>query len=242
MKTRIPKITLVGAGPGDPELLSMAGLEALENADAVLYDALVNPLILDYASKKCELIYVGKRLGAHAYKQEEINQMLVDCALKYGHVVRLKGGDPYVFGRGNEELQYAQARNIETKVIPGMSSSLALADLVGIPLIYDDVSTDFWVITGSTKNGNLSDDLLTAVKLDVTVVILMGMHHISAITALYREEKKQLLPVAIVQNGSLPDQRVVTGTISDIEQKITDQGIGAPAIIIIGQVVGLRSV
>lgn len=242
MKTKMPKITLVGAGPGDPELLSMAGLEALESADAILYDALVNPIVLGYAAKKCELIYVGKRSGAHAYKQEEINQMLVECALKYGHVVRLKGGDPYVFGRGNEELQYAQAKNIETKVIPGMSSSLALADLVGIPLIYDEVSTDFWVITGSTKNGNLSEDLLTAVKLDVTVVILMGMQHISAITALYRNEGKHLLPVAIVQNGSLPDQRVVVGTINDIEQKIVYQGIGAPAIIIIGEVVGLQCV
>lgn len=242
MEAKTPKITLVGAGPGDPELLSMAGLEALESADAVLYDALVNPLILEYAAEKSALIYVGKRLGAHAYKQEEINLMLVDYALKYGHVVRLKGGDPYVFGRGNEELQYAQARNIETAVIPGMSSSLALPDLIGIPLIHEEVSTDFWVITASTKNGNLSDDLLTAVKLDVTVVVLMGMQHIKAIAALYRREEKQLLPVAIVQNGSLPDQRIAIGTIDDIEQKIIDQAIGAPAIVIIGQVAGLQCI
>lgn len=241
MEAKTPKITLVGAGPGDPELLSIAGLEALESADAILYDALVNPLILEYAADKCELMYVGKRLGAHAYKQEEINQMLVDCALKYGHVVRLKGGDPYVFGRGNEELQYAQARNIATAVIPGMSSSLALADSIGIPLIYEGVSTDFWVITGSTKNGDLSEDLLTAVKLDITVVVLMGMQHISAITDLYRCEQKQSLPVAIVQNGSLPDQRVAIGTIDNIEQRIIDQGLGAPAIIIIGQVVGFST-
>lgn len=232
-----PKITLVGAGPGDPELLSMAGVEALIAADVILYDALVNTAILAYAKEDTKKVFVGKRAGQHAHSQENINKMLVDFALNYGHVVRLKGGDPYIFGRGNEELQYARSKSIETLVIPGVSSAIAIADLVNIPLIQKDLSTDFWVITGSTKEGDLSKDLYLAAKLDQTVVILMGVQHIDKIVSLYKQENKSQLPVAVIQNGSLNTQKSVVGTINTIQSLVLDQGICAPAIIIIGKTV-----
>ncbi|MEH6308659.1 uroporphyrinogen-III C-methyltransferase [Olivibacter sp. CPCC 100613] len=230
-----PKITLVGAGPGDPELLSLAGVEALGNADVVLYDALVDPAILVYAKKGSEKIFVGKRAGCHAYGQESINKMLVHFAHSYGHVVRLKGGDPYIFGRGSEELQYAKSKNIETVVVPGVSSSMAVAELAGISLIDKNLSADFWVITGSTKEGDMSRDLYLAAKLDQTVVILMGTQHIEKIVDLYKKESKGKMPIAIVQNGSLRTQRTLFATIDTIQHEIAEKGLLTPAIIVVGK-------
>jgi len=230
-----PKITLVGAGPGDPELLSLAGARALETADVVLYDALVNPAILAYAKKNIKKIFVGKRAGCHSYVQDNINKMLVDFANSYGHVVRLKGGDPYIFGRGSEELQFAKSKNIETSVIPGVSSAIAVAELAGISLINKNGSSDFWVITGSTKDGGLSRDLYLAAKLDQTVVVLMGIQHIEKIVELYKMEGRGSLPIAIIQNGSLDNQRMVFSTIETVLHEIADKQVLTPAILVIGK-------
>lgn len=234
---RKSKITLVGAGPGDPELLSIAGVQALQIADVVLYDALVNPLLLEHTKPSCRRVYVGKRLGNHVFKQEEINTLLVDEALEHGHVVRLKGGDPYIFGRGNEELQFAQSKGIAVEVIPGVSSALALAELAGIPLLYKGISDNFWVITASTQGGVLSKDIEQAALLDITVVILMGMQHLSKIVQLYKMAGKTNSPIAIIQHGSLPEQKVAIGKMANIEQEVTVLQITNPAVIIIGNIV-----
>ena len=232
-----PKITLVGAGPGDIDLISLKGLKALSNANVVLYDALVNEELLEYAPQDALRIFVGKRANHHAYSQQEINEMLVAYARSNGHVVRLKGGDPFVFGRGGEELEYAAEHHIPTTVIPGISSSIALAGLQGIPLTYRGVSESFWVITGATTAGTVSNDIYTAAQTDATVVVLMGLNKLAEITLIYQREGKGGLPIAIIQNGSLPDEKIALGTIDTIVANAKERQIGAPAVIVIGDVV-----
>src|SRR5690606_37754072 len=158
------KITLVGAGPGGTDLISLRGLKALAKADIVLYDALVSEELLQYCPQAVQKIYVGKRSSQHAYRQDEINQMLVDYAISHGHVVRLKGGDPFVFGRGYEEIEFAQKRNIETEVIPGISSAIGVPSLQGIPITHRGTTESFWVITGTTSSGKIAQDVYTAAK------------------------------------------------------------------------------
>ncbi|MDQ3395072.1 MAG: uroporphyrinogen-III C-methyltransferase, partial [Bacteroidota bacterium] len=148
MKKQVyPKITLVGAGPGDPELFTLKGISTLKAADVVLYDALVNEDLLSYIPESALKIYVGKRAGNHSLTQDQINHLMVDMALSYGHVVRLKGGDPFVFGRGHEEISFAKSFNIPTAVVPGISSAVAVAELQQIPLTKRGVSDSFWVLT-----------------------------------------------------------------------------------------------
>ncbi len=231
------KITLVGAGPGDAELISLKGLKALAKANVILYDALVNEELLEYAPKDALKVYVGKRANLHAYSQQQINEMLVAYARSHGHVVRLKGGDPFVFGRGGEELDYAAEHDIPTSVIPGISSSVALAGLQGIPLTYRGISESFWVITGATTAGKVSDDIYTAAKTDATVVILMGLNKLDEIVRIYQQEGKGALPIAVIQNGSLPEEKIALGTIDTIVRKTEQQQIGAPAVILVGDVV-----
>lgn len=234
---RQPKITLVGAGPGDTDLISLKGLKALASADAVLYDALVNEELLDYAPEHALRIFVGKRSNRHTYSQLEINQMMVDLAQTNGHVVRLKGGDPFVFGRGGEELDYAAAYHIPTAVVPGISSAVALAGLQGIPLTYRGISESFWVITGATTAGSVSKDIYAAAQTDATVVVLMGLNKLAEITGIYLEAGRGELPVAVIQNGSLPDEKIALGNMGNIVDEAEAQQIGAPAVIIIGEVV-----
>ena len=231
------RITLVGAGPGDPELLSLKGVETLRAANAVLYDALVSTDLLDYAPTDAVRLFVGKRAGNHAYKQEEINQLLVDYARKYGHVVRLKGGDPYVFGRGNEELRHAQRHGIPVEVVAGVSSALGLAEGHGIPLTGDGTADSFWVITGSTRSGQLAEDVVIAAKNDITAVILMGINNLAAIVDCYQRERKGKTPVAIIQNGSTPNERILIAEVDMVLTEAENQQIGAPAVIIIGHAV-----
>jgi len=163
------KLTLVGAGPGDPDLITLKGIKALRQADVVLYDALISKELLDHAPR-AEKIYVGKRRGIHRFSQEEINEMIVRKALGYGHVVRLKGGDPFVFGRGSEEIEHAQSFGIPTDVIPGISSSLAVPSSIGIPLTKRGISESFWVITGCNSQRELSRDLELAARSTATLV------------------------------------------------------------------------
>ncbi|MCG9972916.1 uroporphyrinogen-III C-methyltransferase [Christiangramia crocea] len=233
---KLPKVSLVGAGPGDPELLTLKALKALESAGAVLYDALVNQDILHHAPNAVKL-FVGKRKGCQSYTQEEINELLVEHALRYGHVVRLKGGDPFVFGRGSEEIAHLTRRGISTEVVPGISSALAVPAYNGIPVTHRQVAESFWVITGTTSARELSDDIRLAARSSATVVILMGMSKLPQIVSIFKREGKDKTPVSVIQNGTREDQKSCIGKISNIEELVTEQKLGSPAIIIVGEVV-----
>ncbi|GAB4020494.1 uroporphyrinogen-III C-methyltransferase [Spirosoma koreense] len=233
------KLTLVGAGPGDPDLITVKGIRALQQADVVMYDALVHPDLLEYCRPDTLKVYVGKRRGAYSCMQEDINPLIVHYARQYGQVVRLKGGDSFVFGRGYEEIDFARQHGIETDVIPGLSSSYAVPASAGIPLTTRGVSESFWVVTGTTKDGQFSIDLRLAAQSSATVVILMGMHKLADIVAVFAGYGKADTPVAVIQNGTLPDERMVSGTVRDILDKVNETGIGNPAIIVVGAVAGL---
>ena len=235
-KKKHPKVTLVGAGPGDPKLFTLAGIEALVEADVVLYDALVSKDLLKYAGCS-EKIFVGKRKGNHRYTQDEINQLIVSKAFEYGNVVRLKGGDPFVFGRGAEELNYIDTFGIETEVIPGISSATSVPQRQGISLTHRGISESFWVITGTTSNRKLSQDLALAAQSTATVVLLMGMSNLAEIVKEYQQLHKGDLPVAIIQNGFMNTEKVGIGRINSIEAIVADKGLSNPAIIVIGEVV-----
>jgi uroporphyrin-III C-methyltransferase len=233
-----PLVTLVGAGPGDPDLLTIKGAKALAEANVVLYDALANEEILAYAPKKAIKIFVGKRKGNHSYSQDQINQLIVDNALTYGHVVRLKGGDPFIFGRGSEEIEYVESFGIPTFVVPGISSSIAVPAYQGISLTKRGVSESFWVITGTTSARKLSADVALAAQSSATVVILMGMSKLDQIVSIFQKESKGETPVAIIQNGTTPEEKVGFGTVNNIQQVVLENNLSSPAIIVIGEVVG----
>lgn len=232
-----PKITLVGAGPGDPDLITVKVINALSEADVVLYDALVNPELLKYVPLKAKKIYVGKRNGKHTYSQEEINKLLVDYAFTHGHVVRLKGGDPFVFGRGAEELEYAETFNIETDLVPGISSSIAVPALQRIPVTHRGTSESFWVLTGKNSEGKVPEDVKLAAQSEATVVILMGLGKLKEIVSIFQSYKRNNTPVAVIQNGSLQTENIAIGSIDTIVEAVEQEGIAAPAIIVIGEVV-----
>jgi len=230
------KLTLVGAGPGDPELITLKGINALKSADVILYDALINPVLLEHAPQAIK-IFVGKRKGFHRYTQDEINQKIVENAYEHGHVVRLKGGDPFVFGRGSEEIDYVENYGLHTDIVPGISSSIAVPSSIGIPLTQRGVSESFWVITGCTSNRELSLDVRLAAQSSATVVILMGMNKLSQIVSVFKELDKEDTPVAIIQNGTLENQNSGIGEISTIEDVVKTKNLSSPAIIVIGEVV-----
>ena len=234
------RLTLVGAGPGDPELLTLKAVKALRSADVVLYDALVNEEILEYAAQ-AERIFVGKREGFHSFSQEEINKLIVTKALKGKHVVRLKGGDPFVFGRGKEEQEYAESFGIETTVIPGISSCVAVPSALGIPVTSRGVSESFWVITGTTSSGKLSKDIALAAQSSATVIILMGLKKLRQIVEIYLNEGKGRIPVAVIQNGTLAHQKEIISTVSNIVDLVEENHIHGPAVLVIGEVVHLAT-
>jgi uroporphyrin-III C-methyltransferase len=232
-----PKVTLVGAGPGDPELITLKAVLALNKADVVLYDALVDKSLLKHAPAQAIKTFVGKRVGKHSCPQEETNRLCVENALKHGHVVRLKGGDPFVFGRGAEEIDYIEAFGIPTEVVPGITSAVAVPASLGIPVTKRGISESFWVITATTSSGELSRDISIAAQSTATVVILMGTKKLPEIVKAYTMAGKSEIPVAIIQNGTTKEERYVAGTIQDIQAKATQSNIAAPAIIIVGEVV-----
>lgn len=237
-----PRLTVVGAGPGDVDLITLKAIKAIEAANVILYDALVNEALLSYASRDAELIFVGKRKGCYAFQQEQINELIVEKAKEKGHVVRLKGGDPFIFGRGAEEIDYVRPFGLETYMVPGITSAIAVPAYQGIPLTKRGASESFWVITGTTKNHDLSNDVALAAKSTATVVILMGMHKLNEIVRVFSIENKQDTPVAIIQNGTKTDENVGIGTISTIEAVVNKKKLTSPAIIVIGEVVKERVV
>lgn len=240
MSSKTPKLTVVGAGPGDVELITLKAIKAIESADVILYDALINEDLLKYASPDAEFIFVGKRKGCYAFQQEQINELIVTKAKEKGHVVRLKGGDPFIFGRGAEEIDYVKQFGLETFVVPGISSALAVPAYQGIPLTKRGSAESFWVITGTTKAHQLSKDVAIAAKSTATIVILMGMGKLAEIVRIFSEENKQDTPIAIIQEGTTQNEKFGFGTISTICKVVEEKQLANPAIIIIGDVVKER--
>jgi uroporphyrin-III C-methyltransferase len=238
MKKEIyPKLTVVGAGPGDPELITIKAVHAISEADVILFDALVNKELLKHAPINTIKIYVGKRANMHEYTQDEINNLIVRYAFTHGRVVRLKGGDPFVFGRGREELLYAETFNIETAFVPGISSSIGVPGYAGIPVTHRGISESFWVITGTTQSGEISTDVIEASKSNATVVILMGLSKLKQIVEIFSDAGKKSTPVAVIQNGTLGSENVALANIENIVAEVEDLNIESPAIIVIGEVV-----
>jgi len=235
-----PKVTLLGAGPGDPDLLTLKGVKALQTADVVLYDALTNEALLEHAPATAIKVYVGKRSGEHSHSQDAINQLMIDYALNYGHVVRLKGGDPFVFGRGYEELDFAASYNVPVTVIPGISSAIGVPGLQQIPVTHRGLSESFWVITGTTTNGQISADIYQAATSNATVVILMGLKKLTKIVEVFKAAGRAQLPAAVVQNGSTETEKLVISTVENIVAKVAEEKIEAPALLIFGEVVSLH--
>lgn len=232
-----PRVTLVGAGPGDAELITLKGIKALKAADVVLFDALVSEEILSLIPDGVPSLSVGKRAGVHSHTQEEINEMIVELAYIHGHVVRLKGGDPFVFGRGAEEIQYAEAHGVQAEVIPGISSAIAVPGALNIPVTARGASESFWVITGTTREGAMSNDIRLAAQSTATVVILMGMKNLAQIVQCFLDQGRGHVPVAIIQNGTMPNQRSVVGNIASIVSMTKTEDLNSPGIIVVGEVV-----
>ncbi len=234
------KLSLLGAGPGDPELISLKGIKALQTADVILYDALVNEQLLDWAPAHCLRIFVGKRAGRHEKQQEEINRMIVGYAQAKGHVVRLKGGDPFVFGRGAEERDFAKAYGIKVEYIPGISSSIAVPGLADIPLTQRGMSESFTVVTGTLRNGEISPDLKHAASGQSTLVILMGLKKLDKIVEIVGKSRGGSEGIALIQQGSTSGQRVLVGNLGNIVSLQHSAQIQSPVLIIIGSVVRNR--
>lgn len=237
-QVRKPELVVVGAGPGDPELITLKAIKALQRADVVMYDNLINRNLLAYAPSTCEKIYVGKQPYGEYTPQEEIHRLILEKTLARGYVVRLKGGDPFIFGRGMEEIQFARDQGIMVSYIPGITSMLALG-LEGISLTHRDLSESVWLLTGNKKDGTLSEDLALAMRSRATVVIYMGMKKLETIANLFISEGLGLLPAAIIQNASMETCKKVLGRVKDLERMASDGGLHHPALIVIGEVLTL---
>ena len=238
----VPFLSLVGAGPGDPELITLKAIRAIEKADVILYDALANEQLLDYAAPGCIKQFVGKRFGCHTLSQQEINAQIIEMAFRCGRVVRLKGGDPFVFGRAQEEIDAARQAGIEVEVIPGISSALAVPAAQMIPLTCRGLNESFWVTTGTTQSGDISPDISIAASSSATVIILMAMSKLEAIMDIFAGKGKSDTPVAIIENGTTPKEKLVIGTVKDIFFRAQYEQISNPAVIVVGEVVRLHEV
>ncbi len=234
------KLILVGAGPGDPELITIKAIRSLKQADVVLYDALANEDLLDYCKPTCIHRFVGKRYGCHALSQDEINSLIVEYGQQYKNVVRLKGGDPFVFGRAQEEIVTARNAGMEVEIVPGISSALAVPATQMIPLTCRGINESFWVTTGTTRSGEISADIKLAAQSSATVIILMAMSKLESIMDIFSSYGKTNTPVAIIQNGTTKDEKIVLGTVHDIFFRAVHANISNPAIIVVGDVVQLH--
>ncbi|EDM37000.1 uroporphyrin-III C-methyltransferase (uroporphyrinogen III methylase) [Pedobacter sp. BAL39] len=237
---REPKITLVGAGPGDPELISLKGVKAINCADVVIYDAQVNEALLNHAPEKAIKIFVGDKADDESFSQDAVNKLMIDYALNFGHVVRLKSGDPFVFAKGFEEVDFAESYSIVTEIIPGISSALGVPGLHRIPMTYRNLSESFWVLSGINDAGEISPDLCVAAKSKATVVVLMGIDRIREIAAIFQNEGKHKLPVAVIENGSSINEQMRIAVVDTIAEVVEDYGISTPALLVFGDVVSLH--
>ena len=235
-----PFLSLVGAGPGDPDLITLKAIKCLRKANVILYDALANEDLLQHASPGTIKKFVGKRFGCYALSQDEINRLILKYAFSHGRVVRLKGGDPFVFGRAQEEIETARAAGIGYEVIPGISSALAVPASQMIPLTCRGINESFWVTTGTNQSGELSPDIFLAAKSSATVIILMAMSKLEMIMDIFSKNGKSRTPVAIIQNGTTDREKMVIGKVNDIYFKAQYAGLTNPAIIVVGEVVSLH--
>lgn len=243
MTVNTGKVYLIGAGPGDPGLLTIKAKECIENADVVVYDYLASPFLLNYAAPDAQIIYVGKKGGDHTLTQDKINLLLVDKAKEGLDVARLKGGDPFVFGRGGEEAQMLLSHGVAYEVIPGVTSAIAAPAYAGIPVTHRDHTSFVSFITGhenpAKKDSSMQWDVYA--KSDATLVFLMGVKNLSNIVKnLVKHGKDSDTPIALVRWGTTARQQTVTGTLETIVEKVEKAGLKSPAIIIIGHVVSLR--
>ena len=239
---QLGKVFLIGAGPGDYQLITLKGLNCIKRADVILYDRLASPMLLKFAKEDVELIYVGKAPNNHAYTQDEINELLVKKAKEGKLVARLKGGDPLVFGRGGEEAARLIEEGIKFEMVPGITSSISVPAYAGIPVTHRNVSSSFHVITGHedpTKKEKVVDYKALA-KVEGTLIFLMGINNLKKIcTSLIEFGQSKDRPVAVIMRGTTTKQRVVKGTLENIEQKVIENNIKNPSIIIVGEVVNL---
>ncbi|MDT3405268.1 uroporphyrinogen-III C-methyltransferase [Mucilaginibacter terrae] len=240
IKITQPELIVLGAGPGDPELITLKGYKLLQKANVVLYDNLANQQLLELTKPSCLKVYVGKRPYERYASQEEINELIKKYAYEYGSVIRLKGGDPFIFGRGYEEIMYARSQGIKTSYVPGITSMQA-SGFEDIPLTHRAISEGVWMITGTKKDGTLSADLRLAMQSNATVAIYMGMKQLHVIADTYIKENRGDTPAAIIQHASLPQQKSVRGAIEDMPVLAEAHQLTYPSIIIIGHVANLNS-
>lgn len=237
------RVYLVGAGPGDEGLITVRGLRLLQSCDAVVYDRLSSEQLLTETREDCHKIYVGKQAGYHSKTQEEINRILVECAKRYETVVRLKGGDSFVFGRGGEEAEALMQRGIPFEVIPGVTSAVAVPECAGIPVTHRGISRSFHVITGhtNTAQGQPNCDYPVLAKTEGTLVFLMGLSHLGEIVrGLVAAGKDERTKAAVISEGTTEKQQTVRGTLADIEQKVWESAIVSPAVIVVGETAGFE--
>ena len=245
------RVFLVGGGPGDPDLLTIKALKIIQRADVIVYDALITPEILALGNKDAEYICVGKKAGNHTLVQEKINQLLVDLANKGKVVCRLKGGDPYIYGRGGEEAQLLAKNNIPYQVIPGITAAAACSASVGIPLTHRDYAQSLQFVTGHLKKSSVTGqsnerdsgpNWQSLASANQTLVIYMGVLQSQEIKQqLIKHGRSADTPVAIIEKGTRPDQRVVIGTLNTLDELVQTHKIGSPALIIVGEVVNLHA-
>lgn len=224
-------VHLVGAGPGDPELITLKAVKALEKAEVVIYDRLANEEILKHAPN-AKLIYVGKKAGEHYKTQAEINEILVNEAKAYDEIVRLKGGDPFVFGRGGEEVLALQEEGISVDMIPGVTSAIGVPTTAGLPVTHRGVATSFTIVTGHEDPTKKEKQVKWDYTAD-TIIVLMGIGQIKENTQEMMKYRDPKTPVCIIENGTTPKERIVIGTLDNISEK----DINTPAILIVGNVV-----
>ncbi len=234
------KVYLTGAGPGDIELLTVKALRLVGEADVIIYDRLANPDILKEAKDGCEFVYVGKEDSHHTLPQEEINEVIYQNALTHNCVVRLKGGDPFVFGRGGEEGIYLRDRGIKFEFIPGITSAIAVPEYAGIPVTHRGVTVSFRVVTGHESSDKSHSQIpWDNYKTDDTIVFLMGLHRLKKIcNKLIEIGKPKDCPVAVISRGTTKDEKTVVGTLEDVWEKAKD--LPTPALFVVGEVVRLR--
>jgi uroporphyrin-III C-methyltransferase len=236
----IGKVYLVGAGPGDADLITVKGLKCIQNADVILYDRLVNKELLDYAKESVELIYAGKLPNYHALKQETINSFLVKYAKKGKTVVRLKGGDPFIFGRGGEEASYLVERGVPFEIVPGITSGIAAPAYAGIPVTHRDFSSSFAFVTGHCKEEDTVKWESLAKGID-TLAIYMGVNNLPYIRhQLLSNGKHQDTPVALIHYGTTTQQKTVICTLKDVLTVVEKEKVINPSMIIVGEVVNLH--